>query len=88
MGLICRMLEFNPTKRITVEEALELDLFTEFRTHKSLEDICTKFIVPQLDDNVRLSLQSYRKMIYIDIERRYPEVCAQLNESFEKSAQK
>jgi hypothetical protein len=76
------MLEFNPKKRITIEEALELDMFAEFRTHKSYEDICTKFIVPQLDDNQRLTLQSYRKMIYTDIERRYPEINPQLNDSF------
>lgn len=73
------MLEFNPKNRISVDEALELDLFSEFRTHKSYEDICTKFIVPQLDDNVRLTLESYRKMIYTDIERRYPDSNADLN---------
>lgn len=54
------MLEFNPNKRITIDEALENPIFDEFKTHKSKEDICTKFIVPQLDDNSRLSVDKYR----------------------------
>jgi hypothetical protein len=34
---------------------------------------CNRFIVPFVDDNIKLSLQQYRKIIYQDIERRYPE---------------
>jgi len=66
------MLEFNPNKRITLDEALDLEMFSEFKTHKSIDDICTKFIVPHQDDNVRLTVQEYRKIIYCDIDRRYP----------------
>lgn len=35
--------------------------------------ICQKFIAPELDDNVRLTVDDYRSSIYKDIERRYPE---------------
>jgi hypothetical protein len=35
--------------------------------------MCNKFIIPELDDNVRLSVEDYRKAIYRDVERRYPE---------------
>lgn len=34
---------------------------------------CCKFIVPPVDDNVRLSVAQYRKLINQDIERMYPE---------------
>ena len=30
-------------------------------------------MVPCVDDNVRLSVQQYRHIIYRDIERKYPE---------------
>ena len=66
------MLEFNPTKRITVNEVLNHHLFADLRCTKE-EVICKKFIVPELDDNVRLSVEEYRKAIYKDVERRYPE---------------
>lgn len=72
VNLVAQMLEFNPKKRITIDEALNLPIFAEFRTAGLQADICTKFIVPQLDDNVRLSILQYRKMIYCDIDRRYP----------------
>ena len=54
------MLEFNPHKRITVEQALDDPIFEEFRQNKGTEDTFMKFIVPQLDDNLRLSVQMYR----------------------------
>lgn len=44
-----------------------LPMFDEFRNLKSNEDICTKFIVPELDDNYRLNVSKYRQMIYRDI---------------------
>lgn len=82
------MLEFDPRKRITIEEMLELDMFDEYRKGKLEADVCTKFIVPQLDDNLRFSLQCYRKAIYCDIERRYPEVQMHNNDSMERSFNK
>ena len=35
--------------------------------------LCCKFIVPPVDDNVRLTVAQYRKLIYQDIERMHPE---------------
>ncbi len=35
-------------------------MFDEFNTEKEDKDLCTKFILPELDDNVRLSLRKYR----------------------------
>jgi hypothetical protein len=79
------MLEFNPKKRITIHEAMELPIFEEFKIYGgTATDLCTKFIVPQLDDNVRLSLHQYRKIIYCDIERRYPEPIYPTDKSSDK----
>ena len=65
------MLEFNPSKRITVNQVLDHELFADLRCVKE-EGICKKFIVPELDENVRLTVEEYRKAIYKDVERRYP----------------
>jgi hypothetical protein len=51
---------------------LDHALFADLRCTKE-EVVCNKFIIPELDDNVRLSVEDYRKAIYRDVERRYPE---------------
>jgi hypothetical protein len=51
---------------------LDHALFADLRCTKE-EVVCNKFIVPGLDDNFRLSVEDYRKAIYRDVERRYPE---------------
>lgn len=66
------MLEFNPTKRITVDKVLEHSLFNQIRC-KGEQIQCKKMIIPELDDNVRLNVNKYREAIYKDILRRYPE---------------
>lgn len=86
VNLVTHMLEFNPKKRITVDEALGSPIFAEFRITGLQTDICTKFIIPQLDDNVRLSVLQYRKMIYLDIDRRYPEESQNYHLMSQKSA--
>jgi hypothetical protein len=70
-AMILRMLEFDASERISAEEALELPCLQEFRRNK--ESVCKKYIAVELDDNKRLDLEEYRRQIYRDIERRYPE---------------
>jgi serine/threonine protein kinase len=73
-GCVAKMLEFNPERRMTVEEALRLPCFREFlKKEEDGEGACHKFLVPFVDDNIKLSVQQYRKILYQDIERRYPE---------------
>lgn len=52
---------------------LELPCLQEFRG-KSMENVCNRFITTEVDDNARLDLEEYRRLIYRDIERRYPAV--------------
>lgn len=70
--MILKLLEFDPSKRLTADEALQLPCLQEFRG-KSREEICKRYITIDLDDNKRLDLEEYKKAIYKDIERRYPE---------------
>ncbi len=51
--IILKLLEFDPAKRITALEVLELPCVQEFRG-RSREDVCKRFIAIDLDDNKRL----------------------------------
>jgi mitogen-activated protein kinase 15 len=74
VAMVMKMLEFNPQKRITVEEALKSKCLMEFWQKEEETNLsCKKFLVPFVDDNEKLTVQQYRKIIYQDIERRYPE---------------
>lgn len=55
-----------------MDGVLEHSLFSQIR-YKNEEILCKKIIIPELDDNVRLTVNKYREAIYKDIIRRYPE---------------
>lgn len=58
-----RLLQFNPNKRITADEALTHPYVLNF--HNSKEEISKGYdVVPQLNDNVRLTIDEYRNKLY------------------------
>lgn len=61
-----KCLEFNPQKRISVEEALAHPLVSQFRCEEE-ELVCQEAIVVPIPDNQKLSLAEYRNAIYADI---------------------
>lgn len=61
-----KTLEFNPDKRLTVEEALRHPLVEQFRSEDE-EVICKEPIVIPIPDDQKLSLAEYRNAIYSDI---------------------
>ena len=57
------MLKFNPKKRITIDEILNLEMFRPFR--KEEEELVLKAPVKMpLDDNKKESVEKYRNTIY------------------------
>ena len=61
--LLRRLLQFNPNKRITAEEALAHPYVSNF--HNLKEEISKGYdVVPQLNDNVRLTIDEYRNKLY------------------------
>jgi serine/threonine protein kinase len=63
IDLIRRLLQFNPNKRITAEEALTHPYVINF--HNLKEEISKGYdVVPQLNDNVRLTIDEYRNKLY------------------------
>ena len=56
IDLLERMLTFNPSKRITVEEILNHDLVKSFRK-KEEETVAKKMISTPIDDNKKYSVE-------------------------------
>lgn len=68
LDLISKMLQFNPKKRITIEEVLKHPYLRDF--HNPANEIISRPIRPVVDDNKKLSLKDYRSLIYKEISKR------------------
>ena len=63
LSLLQNLLQFNPDKRMTAEEALTHPYLAKF--HKpSEEHILTYDVVPPVDDDTQLSVDEYRSKLY------------------------
>jgi len=64
--LLKKLLTFNPSKRISVEQALEHPYVAQF--HNPAEEItCDKTITMPINDNKKLTVSSYRDELYTSI---------------------
>ena len=69
IDLVSKLLVFDPTKRLTVHEALEHPYVASF--HNEVDELsCERVISLPFDENTRLTLKDYRDKIYNDILRR------------------
>ena len=63
LDLLKLLLQFNPEKRLTAEEALSHPYVAKF--HKPDEESFLSYdIVPPVDDDVQLTVQEYREKLY------------------------
>ncbi|KAL8590492.1 hypothetical protein ACOMHN_011705 [Nucella lapillus] len=63
VDLMQRLLQFNPDKRITADEALRHPFVTRF--HNPSEEVSLNFdVVPPLSDDVQLTVEQYRSKLY------------------------
>lgn len=66
LDFLRRTLEFNPTKRLTVEQALKHPFVRQF--HNPAEElVCNKIIQIPISDAKKLSVKEYRDALYADI---------------------
>lgn len=72
LDLLQKMLQFNPTKRITAEHALKHKYVQQFHTIID-EPICKRVITVPVNDNTKYKVNFYRKIVYFDIMRRKKE---------------
>lgn len=62
IDLIYKLLEFNPNKRLTAQQALKHQYFAEFYNQVDLE-IKTENIVLEIDENIQLKAFEYLNII-------------------------
>ena len=77
--LLRRCLAFNPTKRITAEEALRHPYVAQFH-NPSDEPACRKAVSAPIDDNTKYSIAQYREKLYATIFKRKRELKKQAKE--------
>lgn len=73
LDLLNRLLQFNPDKRLTAEEALAHPYVAQFHNEDD-EPICTRSINITMDDNHKFSIREYREKLYSDIHKRKKEL--------------
>lgn len=63
LDLLKLLLQFNPEKRLTAEEALDHPYVSKF--HKPADEVSLTYdVVPPVDDDVQLSVNEYRDKLY------------------------
>lgn len=77
IDLLSKLLQFNPNKRLSVEQALEHPYVADFHDPEK-EIICKKVIKIGMDDNVKSTVKEYRQKLYDDILRRKKEIRRQM----------
>lgn len=73
IDLMKKLLKFNPSDRLTVEEALDHPYVSQFHVIEN-EPVCKKKITIPIDDNKKFSIKEYRLKIYTDIHKRKKEL--------------
>lgn len=66
IDLMRKLLVYNPSKRLTVDEVLAHPYFSKFH-NETEETLCKHDIIIPIDDQKKLSLKAYRDAIYNDI---------------------
>ena len=66
LDFLQRCLEFNPARRISIEEALNHPFVAQFRDPQKEISLSKPLKVP-IDDNKKLSVKDYREALYDDI---------------------
>ena len=77
--LLCKLLEFNPDKRITAVEALRHPYLAQFHNPAD-EPSCDHIIAIPIDDNTKYTIQEYREKLYAEIVKRKKELRRRLRE--------
>ena len=63
IDMVKKLLQFNPDKRLTAEQALKHPFVARF--HNPEEEPCMDYdVIPALNDDVQLSVEEYRVKLY------------------------
>jgi mitogen-activated protein kinase 15 len=75
LDFISRCLVFNPSKRMTVDDALKHAYVSQFHSPAD-EPRCPRVIAIQIDDNIKYTAADYRDRLYREIARKKKEARA------------
>ena len=87
IDLLLKLLQFNPKKRLTAEEALEHPYVADFHNPEE-EILCDHKIDVPLDDDNKFSKEEYRQKLYDIVLKRKIEIRRQILESIKKEKEK
>ena len=73
LDLVRKLLQFNPSKRLTVEQALRHPYVAQFHNPDD-EPACPRTISISINDDRKFSIREYRDKIYTDISRKKKEI--------------
>ena len=73
IDLLRRLLQFNPKKRLTVDQALRHPYVAQFHNDDE-EPKCPRPIRICIDDNHKFSIREYRERLYKDISQKKKEI--------------
>lgn len=77
LDFLNKLIQFNPAKRLTAEEALDHPYMSDFHNIKE-EIVSDKKILIPLDDTQKYSLQEYRQKLYDVVKQRKIEIRNQI----------
>lgn len=73
LDLVLNLMQFNPNKRLTIEQALSHPYVAQFHNPDD-EPNCPGPILISMDDNRKFSIREYRDKLYQDISKRKKEI--------------
>ena len=73
LDLLKSLLQFNPNKRLTAEQALRHPYVAQFHNPED-EPNCNRKINIPIEDNQKFSIREYRNKLYSDIHKRKKEL--------------
>lgn len=73
LDLLRQMLQFNPSRRPTAEQALKHPYVAQFHNPDDEQNCLRKINIP-IDDNQKFSIREYRNKLYADIHKRKKEL--------------
>eukprot|EP00793_Prasinoderma_coloniale_P003238 PRCOL_00005873-RA len=79
LDLLRRLLQFNPHKRLSAEEALRHPYVAQFHNPAD-EPACDRIITIPIDDNTKYSIGEYRDKLYAEIVKRKKELRRRMRE--------